>query len=357
MKLFILVDELNYEPGIYGYSPIEIEEIESPIQDKLNKASQIIKPALGLSSGVATTAAALKVGATVLGSLSPLTLGISGALLAGSIVKNSHEVLKKNPTASQGEWGLQQSFENEDSEVLGYLNSSIIVHHNTMAGEYKSTFNKPEFYGSFKNHKQMEKVLETDGSNSEIIIMAVETAQKNFQHYGSGIFAPGKYIPHPKKLKVLVPFESFHSKILKEVDEEFVRLFSSLGAKKVNIQTIEGVSMSDSSVIPAYQSKLTAKFIKSKVAKKTYEFYPETCAPESALDDKVWIQDHPKMMTFWETRKSFKLKRFEETVDINTSFGLDINVMQQFDNNFKWKKKSKYRYEVEFFSKEELAAA
>ena len=67
----------------------------------------------------------------------------------------------------------------------------------------------------------MRKVLEADGTNSEIIIMPADVAQKHFKHFGKGIFAPGKYAPHPKKLNVLIPFETYHQYLLKELDEEF----------------------------------------------------------------------------------------------------------------------------------------
>lgn len=161
---------------------------------------------------------------------------------------------------------------------------------------------------------------------------------------------------HPKKLNVLVPFENFHSIILNEHDEEFVRFFASLGAKKIAIQTIEGVSIDGSGVIPG-KVKAKAKYEKKENADKTYEFFPQAINMDSILDDKVWIQDFPKMLTFLETRKCHRLKKFEEAVNIDTSFGVDVDVVLQFDSSFKWNKTSSYRYEIEFYSENELKEA
>ena len=226
----------------------------------------------------------------------------------------------------------------------------------SIAKKYKDARKKSEFYGAFKNANQMQKVLEADGSNSEIIITSVDTAQQYFGHIGKGVFAPGKYVLHPKKLNVLVPFESFHSIILREHDEEFIRFFASLGAKKIAIQTIEGVSIDGSGVIPG-RGKAKAKYKKIEDADKTYEFFPQAIETDSVLKDKVWIQDFPKMLTFLETRKSHRLKRFEETVNIDTSFGIEVEVVLQFNGAFKWNKTSSYRYEVEFYSEKELSGA
>jgi len=63
------------------------------------------------------------------------------------------------------------------------------------------------------------------------------------------------------------------------------------------------------------------------------------------------------MVTLLETRKSFKLKKFEETVNVDTSFDLDVDVMSQFNPDFHWVKTSKYKYEVEFYSRQELEVA
>jgi len=356
MKLIILVDELKYAPGVYGYNPLDITEIEKPIKDNLNSAFQILSSTLGVSAGALTTGTAIQIGTRVLGQFTPIGVGISGAMLAGALLKGSYDTFKKNQEAEKGVWGLQQSFSNENPQILKYLNSSIIVHYSSIAKKYKDARKKSEFYGAFKNANQMQKVLEADGSNSEIIITSVDTAQQYFGHIGKGVFAPGKYVLHPKKLNVLVPFESFHSIILREHDEEFIRFFASLGAKKIAIQTIEGVSIDGSGVIPG-RGKAKAKYKKIEDADKTYEFFPQAIETDSVLKDKVWIQDFPKMLTFLETRKSHRLKRFEETVNIDTSFGIEVEVVLQFNGAFKWNKTSSYRYEVEFYSEKELSGA
>jgi hypothetical protein len=356
MKLFILVDEMKYECGVYGYKPIELEEVEKPIKEKLSSASQIAKSALGLTSSALTVSTALRVGTSVLGSLTPIGLGISGALLAGTAIKGTYDIFCKNPDAKTGEWGMHQSLKNIESDFSGYLNSSIIIEPNTISGKYKDAYNRPELYGAFAGHKQMQKVLESDGANSEIIIMPTEVAHKHFEHSGNGVFAPGKYAPHPKKLNVLIPFDSYHHHLLMELGEEFKRLFSCLGAKKILIYSLEGVSIDGTGTVPT-KGKAKVEYEKTEERKKTYEFFPEQMEFESALKDKVWVQDYPQMFTFLETRKSYKLKKFEETVKVNTSFDVDVNVMRQFNSGFRWEKESKYKYVVEFYSKQELDIA
>ena len=356
MKLVILVDKLRYDCGVYGYSPIEVEDVEAPIKEKLSSASQIVTSALGLASSSLTKSTALLVGASILGKLTPVGLGVSGALLAANAITGSYDIFNKNPNAKTGEWGLQSSLKNIDSEISGYMTSSIIILHSTVSGRYKDAYNKPEMYGEFKSHKQMRKVLEADGSNSEIIIMPTDIAKKHFAHSGQGTFAPGKYAPHPKKLNVLIPFETYHQYLLKELDEEFKRFFSCLGAKRIFIYSLEGVTIDGNATVPT-QWKVTSKFKKTKVNKKEYEFFPEEIEIDTALDNKFWIQDHPQMATFLETRKSFKLKKFEETISVDTSFDLDVDVMNQFNPGFHWVKTSKYKYEVEFYSRQELEVA
>ena len=353
MKLIILVDDLKYEPGIYGYNPLDIEKVEGPVKENMSTALKTISSTIGVSAGTAT---AIQVGTKVLGRLTPWSAGISGAIFATALIKGSYDAIRINQEAKIGVWGLQQSFTNDTPEILKYLNSSIIVHHSSIAQNYKDAHKKNEFYGAFNNYKQMQKILEADGANSEIIITSIQTAQNCFEHIGKGFFSPGKYILHPKKLNVLVPFENFHSIILNEHDEEFIRFFASLGAKKISIETLEGVSIDGSGVIPA-RGKAKASYEKTEAADKKYEFFPQEIKTELILDDKVWIQDFPKMLTFLETRTCHRLKKFEEKVNIDTSFGIDVEVVLQFDSSFKWNKTSSYRYEIEFYSEQELKQA
>ena len=356
MKLVILVDELKYPPGIYGYKPLDISEIEKPIEGKLKSALSILSSTLGISSGALTLGTAIRIGATTLGRFTPLGMGISGAMLAGALAKGSYDIFKNNQEAKIGVWGLQQFITDETPKFLQYINSSIIMHYDSIAENYKDAYKKTEFYGAFKNTKQMKKILEADGSNSEIIITSVNSAKEYFEHIGQGLFSPGKYLFHPKKLNVLVPFENYYSIILRELDEEFLRFFSSLGAKKITIQTMEGVSIDGSAIVPS-RGKAKASYKKIENADKVYEFYPQVIDPDSALKNKVWIQDFPKMQTFFETRKSFRLKYFEETINIDTSFDIDMDILFQFTGKFDWNKTSSYRYEVEFYSEKELSEA
>jgi len=80
--------------------------------------------------------------------------------------------------------------------------------------------------------------------------MPTDVAQKHFKHSGEGIFAPGKYAPHPKKLNVLIPFETYHQYLLKELDEEFKRFFSCIGAKSILIYSLEGVTIDGNATVP-----------------------------------------------------------------------------------------------------------
>ena len=352
MKLIILVDELKYEPGIYGYNPLDLKIVEEPIKENINGVRKTISSTIGISAG--TTA--IQIGTKMLGKLTPWGAGISGAIFAAALVKGSYDAIKTNQNAKMGVWGLQQSFSNDIPQILDYLKSSLIVHHSSISQNYKDAYRQNEFYGAFCNAKQMQKILEADGTNSEIIVTSVDTAQNCFEHIGKGFFSPGKYILHPKRLNVLVPFDNFHSIILNEHDEEFVRFFACLGAKKISINTLEGVSIDGSGVIPG-RAKVKANYSNNQVADKTYEFFPQEIDVASILNDKVWIQDFPKMLTFLETRKCHRLKKFEESVNIATSFGVDVEIMLQFNGAFKWNNTSTYKYEIEFYSEKELKEA
>lgn len=353
MKLVVLVDELKYPPGIYGYNPLDIEKIKEPIKNNSKSLLNNITPTVGTTAG---TAAAIQIGTRVLGSLTPWGVGVTGAILAATLVKGSYDAIKTNQDAKTGVWGIQQLITNDTPQILDYLKSSIIVHNSSISQNYKDAYQRNEFYGSFSSPKQMQKILEADGSNSEIIITSIDTAQKCFEHIGKGFFSPGKYMLHPKKLNVLVPFNNFHSKLLNEHDEEFVRFFASLGAKSITIKTIEGVSIDGSGVVPG-RGKLKAKYDKNEDSDKIYEFFPQKIDIDKILDDKVWVQDFPKMMTFLETRKCHRLKMFEESVNIATSFGVDVDVVLQFNGAFKWKNTSIYKYKIEFYSEKELKEA
>jgi hypothetical protein len=358
MKLFVVVNELKYDPGVYGFKALEEGAMEKSTDDKITTASQTISTLLGVGSGGVAVATALRVGSTVLGSMTPFTLGISGALIAAQLAKGTYDIFAKNPSAKKGEWGLQQSFKRleSDNSFLGYLRDSIVVHTKSLNSNYKDSWSKPELFGALKSAKQLQKVLEADGGNSEIIVVPKEIAKKYFRHSGDGVIAAGKYMPHPKKINALIPFDSYHHHLLKELEEEFISVLAGLGAKKIYIETLEGVTIDGCATVSG-RGKAGSKYAASELGKKTYEFFPEECDVENVLNGRVWIQDFPQMMTFVETRKTFRLAKFKESLKVDTSFSTDLEVVCTLNSNLKWEKVSNYLFEVDFFSRNELKSS
>ena len=342
MQYFILVDELKYQSGVYGFCSNNLNEISTnhSVLDKIIAAHSytMTQELLDLLEPKSRE-----------GSLWEKSKAFASSMIPGyelgKMFKRAYDAYKNIENEPKSKWKVQKILPPDD-QVIVVIPESISLY-------YNEAYNRPEFFGTFKHAGQLQKVLEADGKNSIISVMPIEKAKESFIPIGGGIFKQGPYLRHPKKKNALVPFESYHSILLKEHDEEFIRLLACLGARTIHIETIEGVAFDGSTVIPA-RGKLDFKYKRNEKCVKSYDFYPQTADFVMSLKDAVWIQDYPKMLTFLETRKSHRLKSFSEVVDINTSFGVDLDIVLSFDSAFKWVKNSKYKFDVQFYSRDEL---
>ena len=178
-------------------------------------------------------------------------------------------------------------------------------------------------------------------------------ARARLTRQGGGIIEDGLYALHPKRRGVLVPLVTYHAELLGEMQREARVVLGRLGAKRLEIETVEGVGADGRLVIETADGppKATAKAARASRRKVVYEWETPTFSPDDSLRDTVMIWDNTGVMTLVDQRKSSNLTRYEEYSQIDTSFGFDLGLMEIFSGGFQWASQSTYRYDVEFFSR------
>src|SRR5205807_755420 len=118
-------------------------------------------------------------------------------------------------------------------------------------------------------------------------------ARGQFRRHGGGILEDGIYVFRPKRDSVLVPFDRFHHEMLQEMTREAHVVMGRIGAKRLVVETIEGVAFGGSIVsrVPGKSGSLTANFEQDQERAVTFAWGSPTFEPEEALRDCVWIQD------------------------------------------------------------------
>ena len=181
-------------------------------------------------------------------------------------------------------------------------------------------------------------------------------ARKHFTRRGGDVIDENVYVLHPKRDGVLVPIETYHQDLLKELHQESVVALGRLGAKTLTIETVEGMELSGSTkkkegtIDPFWKSSLGAE--KSK--NESLKWDSPTYDPEHAIDGCSLFQENFGVMTLRNLRTTTDLVEFKELATIDTTFNLGIDVVQLINSKFTWEKKSQYLYVVEFFSRAEL---
>ena len=165
------------------------------------------------------------------------------------------------------------------------------------------------------------------------------------------------YVLHPKRDGVLVPIETYHQDLLKELHQESVVALGRLGAKTLTIETVAGMTLSGSTkkkegTIDIFGSNSSLGAEKSK--NESHKWGSPTYDPEHAIDGCSLVQDNCGVMTLRNLRTTTDLVEFKEEATIDTTFNLGIDVVKLINSSFEWEKKSRYRYVVEFFSRAEL---
>jgi hypothetical protein len=209
----------------------------------------------------------------------------------------------------------------------------------------------PILIGVFRSQEQLNSLLWADGSTSRIHIVALPIARRLFARLGGGQLEEGPYLLHPKRDTTLVPLATFHSDMLQEMTKEIRSAMGRLGAKRLVVETIEGVTFGGGVVsrVPTKSGAVSLEVDSRDERTLTYEWGSSTFQPEEALSGCVWIQDNPAAMTIVDQRRSSDLVRFEEVSRADTRFSVSLDVMCMFKANFAWASESTFRYVVEFF--------
>ena len=209
----------------------------------------------------------------------------------------------------------------------------------------------PLLLGHFKTRAQVEAVQSANGKTSRIHVFARAAARDTFQRHGGGILEDGLYILHPKREGVLVPFASFHTDMLQEMAREVRVVMGRIGAKRLVIETVEGMTLSGQVVsrVPAKSGFFGMKATEQVARSVSYSWDPPTFDFEHALDDCVWIRDNASVMTLVDQRRTSSLVQYREFSRVDTTFQVGIDVMQLFKTNFEWASESTYEYIVDFF--------
>ena len=236
----------------------------------------------------------------------------------------------------------------------GILSEGIVVPAAMIVG-YSSDYNNPIFYGLFPSRGDLETMMRAEGGNVDLFIVSQATASKYFQHHGGPAtrFSPGLHFPHPKDPDVLVPAQEYSKRLFEELRQEWVRTFEALGAKRIVIaDTTE----------QTWHSKLRAKPQGVDVAADLRIVYGEECVDEStyvdgtfdqerALRDRRWLGDHPEILSIVEGRVHGTQATWRRSVRVDTSFGVDVAVLNVVKASVKREVRRELVFYVEFFPK------
>ena len=181
-------------------------------------------------------------------------------------------------------------------------------------------------------------------------------ARKHFTRRGGGVIDENVYVLHPKRDGVLVPIETYHQDLLKELHQESLVALGRLGAKTLTIETVSGMTFSGSTKKKEGKIDLfgNSSLGAEKSKNESLKWDSPTYDPEHAIDGCSLVQDNVGVMTLRNLRTTTDLVKFEEVATTDTSFNLGIEVVKLINSSFEWEKTSQYRYVVEFFSRAEL---
>lgn len=208
------------------------------------------------------------------------------------------------------------------------------------------------FHGAFTNEEQLMGILRGDGGNSRIHVMNRDCARRHLRRIGGGILEDGIYVLHPKRDDTLVPLRTYHTDLLQEMAREIRGAMSLLGAKRLLIETVEGVTFGGRVVskVPLKSGGVAVDAAIRAERSVSFDWDSPTFDPDAALENCVWIQDNASAMTIVDSRRRADLVRFEEFSNVDTSFKVSIDLMKLFQTDFAWKSSSTYKYVIEFFA-------
>jgi hypothetical protein len=210
-------------------------------------------------------------------------------------------------------------------------------------------------YGLFPSRRELSRVLSAEGGNVDLWILSVKEAQGRFAHCGgdSGRFAAGLYLPHPQDPETLVPAREYSSVLRDQVLQDWVRAFEALGAASIVVcDTTEahvsgGANTASNGV--NVTAELKAQYGSAVVRESSYS--PGTFDVERALRGKRWIADFAPIQSIVEGRVHGRQLSYREKVTLDTSFGLDMAVLQAWGASIKGGYQRRLELAVEFYPK------
>ena len=161
------------------------------------------------------------------------------------------------------------------------------------------------------------------------------------------------YVLHPKRDGVLVPIETYHQDLLKELHQESLVALGRLGAKTLTIETVSGMTFSGSTKKKEGKIDLfgNSSLGAEKSKNESLKWDSPTYDPEHATAGCSLIQTS-EWMTLIDLLKDTDQTSFKKHIEIDTTFNLGVNVVQLIDSSFEWESVSHYYYDVKFFSRD-----
>lgn len=221
-----------------------------------------------------------------------------------------------------------------------------------------SDYNDAIFHGLFKDKSLLQNVMESEGGNSELVILDQDLANKTFKHAGAGRFSLGLYCPHPKDVEVLLPIESYSDYLKNELHAEWVSLFESLGAKTIIIADateVKGeVKTTAVGAAGAIAAEMKAAYGHSNVEES--HFSTGVFDPVRAKTARRWLGDHPAVLSIMEGRIQGNQLSWRKSIKVDVSFSASVNLIcaaGKGDGEFKATLHRNYDFYVEFYPKAE----
>lgn len=149
-----------------------------------------------------------------------------------------------------------------------------------------------------------KKFLKKNGCE-RLHLFDLARARKHFTRRGGGVIDENVYVLHPKRDGVLVPIETYHQDLLKELHQESVVALGRLGAKTLTIETVEGMTLSGSTKKKEGTIELfgNSSLGAEKSKNESLKWDSPTYDPEHAIDGCSLVQENVGVMTLRD-RKS-----------------------------------------------------
>ena len=236
-----------------------------------------------------------------------------------------------------------------------YPDCKFIIIPNILLGNDYSIKNDPVLFSLFKNSNQFKTIMKKDGGNSNLIIIERDHLPNSIKHWGGteGIFDYGLYCEHPKNKNILLPLNNLSQKVKEAILEETIQIYQNLGAENILIEDIKDVTVENNTDV---YNKVNVKADVSvgKEVLRAKKYVQGTFNPDLAFKDIYFARDYDSIMNVAQARINGNqiVEEFTETINVNV--GVDVDILNLFDNDTNFKYKRKWHFKVEFFDKNKL---